>query len=70
MAYVGTLATPHGGTRIHGGPASGIRRAWSLFRATLTQQIAENRRDLKVDQALSDLDRRQLKDIGVCRDAC
>ena len=70
MAYVGTFAPPQDGSRIHGGPARGIRRAWTLFLAGLAQKIREDRRDLKVDRALSDLDRRQLRDIGVCRDAC
>lgn len=70
MAYVGTSATPQIGTLHHGSRTTGIRLAWLTLLGSLGRQLSEGRRDLNVDRALKDLDRRQLNDIGVCRDAC
>lgn len=70
MAYVGTLATSQDGAQVRGLRAGGIRRTWSLFLAELARQIGQDRRDLRFDRALGDLDRHQLVDIGICRDAC
>lgn len=69
MAYVGTYSAQNGshlGTR----PSGPLARIWSHFSQELGRQLFEDRRDLSVDRSLRDLDRRQLNDIGICRDGC
>ncbi len=69
MAYVSTLPTTENRSRPLFGRRLNLRESLALWFGS-GGSPSEERRALAYERALRDLDRRQLNDIGIYRDAC
>lgn len=70
MADTTFVADHHVPSRAAVGLVARFKDALRLSLAELGETIAEARRELKLHQAMRSFDRRQLRDLGLDRNAC